>query len=170
MTNSPDPRFRLSPPPPTGCPEGCRPGWLATMKGTDPVYSFVPVAPGLRERILTDGRFSAAVYRSRRTFGSGVFIPTDDMDEIRSTKGWVFLRNGGDYLGIRSSLPASWLHESSDGRPSGPPFHELWTFGRLHVWYAVVGGDADDGTFDDFASRWALKNLAIRRRRIVVTL
>jgi len=72
-----------------------------------------------------------------------VEIPPETWQPAGSRWGWHFFHSADVHLGLWSSLPATWLAQSFDGKPLAPPWRELWTFGTDHLWVGRFARTAD---------------------------
>ena len=97
-------------------------------------------------------RFSAWPFpgATPREFAVSVEVNPDIWIREGLRRGWHFFSTSGKsvFLGLFSSLPATWLAQKPDGSPLPPPWTELWTFGSRHFWHArlwaVPGGRLDN--------------------------
>ncbi len=88
-------------------------------------------------------RFMTPIFDRQHPFGVSVEIPPETWQPAGSRRGWHFFHSGDVHLGLWSSLPATWLAQSFDGKPLQPPWRELWTFGTDHLWAGRFSRTAD---------------------------
>ncbi|MCI8622672.1 MAG: hypothetical protein HFG26_03300 [Provencibacterium sp.] len=95
---------------------------------------------------------------------SHAYFPRDQFDETMERDGWVFGRKGDAYIALRSLLPARW-------KPAGEAFSSVFPDievrqpfdymapGHANVWVTELGSKAQNGSFQDFCSRFSAEAL-----------
>ncbi|MCG8453321.1 MAG: hypothetical protein MI717_09090 [Spirochaetales bacterium] len=73
-------------------------------------------------------RFSSA------EFAVSLRLPKAQWRLVGQKNGWFFFSSSEHSLGIWTSLPASWMHQSHEQETHERAWEELWTFGSHHVW------------------------------------
>jgi len=144
--------------------------WGLVPEGLDgpsigPEYRGAFEAGGEEPRVLGSSAWRSggvAAYRlrsRRRSFGVSVCVPPDRWDYRGIHRGWHLFGSGPALVALWTSRPATWLAQDAGGRPLPPPWSELWTFGRDHLWVCRIGGA---GLLDRLDSQQAVS--APRRR------